>query len=165
MEQTENERLKNLREDLKLSQTLFAQTLGIKAGSLSDIERGRIGISASLLKELANKYKVNPTWILLGIGSTYLPGHDKYNSEADNIAVSTQANQLQTDPFQIFAEKVAQEITKHTAADTQRVNKQLTHIRTEMQEVVGKVSELWQEQNSLKNDLSEVKKTLKKQRV
>ncbi len=69
---TENERLKIIREELGFTQANFAASIGIKQGSYSDIERGEVGVSGVVLKELIKKYRVNPTWLYEGSGSKLL---------------------------------------------------------------------------------------------
>lgn len=64
------DRLKVIRKHLKLSQIEFANSLGIKQGSYSDIERGRTGnISSYLLKIIESNYNINIDWLLTGEGS------------------------------------------------------------------------------------------------
>ena len=69
---TENERLKVLRTHLGLTQRLFSQTLEIKQGSYSDVERGKAGVSAVLMKNLIRKYRVNPLWLCEGEGTMFI---------------------------------------------------------------------------------------------
>ncbi|PKP39254.1 MAG: hypothetical protein CVT98_02505 [Bacteroidetes bacterium HGW-Bacteroidetes-15] len=69
---TENERLKVLRTHLGLTQRLFSQALEIKQGSYSDVERGKAGVSAVLMKNLIRKYRVNPLWLCEGEGTMFI---------------------------------------------------------------------------------------------
>jgi transcriptional regulator with XRE-family HTH domain len=69
---TENDRLKEIRKKLKLTQLEFSQALEIKQGSYSDVERGKAGISALLLKNLIRKYKINPLWLCEGVGEMFM---------------------------------------------------------------------------------------------
>ena len=62
---TENEKLKFLQKELKFSsQTQFAEKLGIKQGSLSDIYRGKegVGVSNSIKMKLNKEYSINFNW-------------------------------------------------------------------------------------------------------
>lgn len=68
---TENKRLKELQKILNFSsQEKFAQVLGIKQGSLSDIYRakGGIGVSSSIKRVLEKEYSINIDWLETGEG-------------------------------------------------------------------------------------------------
>lgn len=69
---TENERLKEIRKLLGLTQRQISDHLEIKQGSYSDVERGKAGISAVLLKNLIRKFRVNPLWLCEGEGNMFL---------------------------------------------------------------------------------------------
>lgn len=69
---TESERLKEIRKVLGLTQRELSETLEIKQGSYSDVERGKAGISALLLKNLIRKFRVNPLWLCEGEGSMFI---------------------------------------------------------------------------------------------
>jgi len=62
------ERLEQIRETTKMTQSGFAKYLDLEAGSYSDIKRIRCGISQSVLKKLEKKLNVNIEWLLTGIG-------------------------------------------------------------------------------------------------
>ena len=68
----ESKRLRELRKQLGFTQVEFAEKLNIKQGSYSDIERGKVGISAHLLKYLIIEYQVNPIWLYEGRGEKFL---------------------------------------------------------------------------------------------
>jgi SOS-response transcriptional repressor LexA len=55
-------RFKQIREDQQLTQTEFAEALGIK-NSTADIERGRTKLSGQVVTELLRIYNVNPLWL------------------------------------------------------------------------------------------------------
>ncbi len=68
----EHERLKHLRKTLGFTQVELSQALDIKQGSYSDVERGKAGISAMLMKVLLRKFNVNPLWLCEGAGSMFV---------------------------------------------------------------------------------------------
>lgn len=80
---TENERLKIVRQHFKLTQKGFSQALDIKQGSYSDVERGKAGVSAHLLKNLIKRYKVNPLWLCEGEGDMFFELDS--NTPKDNV--------------------------------------------------------------------------------
>lgn len=55
-------RFKQLREELNLTQTAFAETLGI-SNSTADIERGKTKLSGAVVSELLRVYYINPLWL------------------------------------------------------------------------------------------------------
>ncbi|GJQ07478.1 hypothetical protein CAPN010_16360 [Capnocytophaga cynodegmi] len=71
---TENKRLKVLQKELGFSnQTDFANVLGIKQGSLSDIyrEKNGIGVSDSIKMILIKDYSINIDWLKTGKGEMF----------------------------------------------------------------------------------------------
>ena len=73
MSRIEVERLRAFRKGLGINQTDFAQSLGIKQGSYSDIERGKVGISGDIMKVLVRKYHLNLLWLYEGIPPQQIP--------------------------------------------------------------------------------------------
>lgn len=63
------QRIKNLRKELGLNQTEFAQKIGITQTSLSQIEGEKNGISYDVFKAIVASFNVNPMWLMDGIGS------------------------------------------------------------------------------------------------
>lgn len=55
-------RFKQIREELNMTQSAFAEELGISA-TTADIERGRTRIPGQVVKELLKKYHINPLWL------------------------------------------------------------------------------------------------------
>lgn len=88
---TSSERLKIARKKLGFSQVYFSEALGIKQGSYSDIERGKVkDISESLLLILDMKFGINPEWLKTGRGEMLDTAlHGKLLSpDADNDCLS-----------------------------------------------------------------------------
>ena len=71
MENTENDRLRIVQRKLNFSsQVEFANVLGIKQGSLSDIYRKKngVGVSESIKRKLDKDYSINIDWLTTGEG-------------------------------------------------------------------------------------------------
>ena len=68
-----NNRLKRIRTSLKLKSSELAEELGISAQVVSDIENNRKDVSKNIILSLVQKFRVNPTWLLLGEGEMFLP--------------------------------------------------------------------------------------------
>lgn len=86
---SENERLKEIRKALELTQREFSETLDIKQGSYSDVERGKAGISAILLKNLIRRFRVNPLWLCEGEGDMFIESTDSKTSSFKNQDIAT----------------------------------------------------------------------------
>lgn len=82
---TENQRVKELRNYLKLNQEEFSNSIALKQGSLSDLERGKIGISSEVLKTLIKVYRINPIWLYEGEGEMFLKLDNFYINEEKNF--------------------------------------------------------------------------------
>lgn len=74
-----NERMKEFRLHLKLSQSDFGKVIGLEQGSVSDLERGRANVSDTIQKLLAQKYGVRKNW---------LTGNDNIMFEASKPAIT-----------------------------------------------------------------------------
>lgn len=61
-----NDRVKYIRKERGLTQKDFAESLGIKQATLSDIERCKIGVSTNLVSKIIKTYDVNPEWLMTG---------------------------------------------------------------------------------------------------
>lgn len=72
-----NDRVKYIRKKNHLTQSDFAQSIGIKQATLSDIERYRIGVSSKLLSRIVQKYSVDAEWLLTGSEGVKLSDTDK----------------------------------------------------------------------------------------
>ena len=58
----EVQRFKQVRDEQNLTQTEFAEVLGVK-NSTADIERGRTKLSGHVVMQLLKQYNINPLWL------------------------------------------------------------------------------------------------------
>ena len=77
-----NDRVKEIRKTLKMTQVEFAKTLGIKGGSLSVIELGSSVTEPNIKlictpNRLKDGFSVNVNWLRTGIGDMFLPTFDQ----------------------------------------------------------------------------------------
>ncbi len=84
---SENERLKHFRNELKMTQATLSKGLDIKQASLSDVERGKVKVSANLISGLMTKYRLNPYWLVQGKGVMQLT-EDQFSLLTSNIIYS-----------------------------------------------------------------------------
>jgi transcriptional regulator with XRE-family HTH domain len=75
-----NERLKELRDLLGLSQGEFAKKIGLQQGSLSDIERGKVRVSNTNVILICKTFNVSEEWFRTGVGDPFM---SKYELRTD----------------------------------------------------------------------------------
>lgn len=68
---TLQERIKKVRRDAKLTQAKFGKIIGLSEGSMTNIETGRDKPGEARLYLIAEKFNVNPEWLINGIGEPY----------------------------------------------------------------------------------------------
>lgn len=69
---TSNERIRELREQLKISQTEFANRLGSGRGIIKNIEEGRTVPKPQWLDLVAQVFDVNRVWLETGDGEMFI---------------------------------------------------------------------------------------------
>lgn len=67
-----NERLRVLREDMKLSRAAFGEKLGVSGDVINNLERGRVEIKDHIIKLICAEYSVNEKWLRSGDESMYV---------------------------------------------------------------------------------------------
>lgn len=68
-----NERIKELRKTLGLTQQEFADKLGISRNNIATYETRKTGPGNSVIKLICNTFNVNEEWLRNGIGEKFLP--------------------------------------------------------------------------------------------
>lgn len=69
---TINERIRELRERLNISQTEFAENLGSGRGIIKNIEEGRTLPKPQLIDLIARVFNINRTWLETGEGEMFV---------------------------------------------------------------------------------------------
>ena len=68
-----NCRLKELRkENLKMTQEQFAESLGISRSNITNIELGNIALTDRMIKTICSVHNVNEMWLKEGTGDIFL---------------------------------------------------------------------------------------------
>ena len=67
-----NERIKQLRKTLGLTQQEFAERIGITRNAVANYETGRNEPIGSVLNLICNEYNVNPDWLHNGSGEMFI---------------------------------------------------------------------------------------------
>jgi transcriptional regulator with XRE-family HTH domain len=81
------QRIKIIRKQLGMSQTEFANDIGITQTSLSQIEGEKNGISYDVYKAIVGKFNVDPLWLMGGKGEMYISNDAKRKSGALPLVV------------------------------------------------------------------------------
>ena len=66
-----NERIVQIRKFLNLSQKDFAEKIGLKQGSLCDLEKGRANITDRIILLICSQFNVNEEWLRSGNGNMF----------------------------------------------------------------------------------------------
>lgn len=78
-----NERIKELRKALNLTQQQFADRIGIKRNTIANYEIGRNDSVETVLVMICREFNVNREWLLNGIGEMFAP---ESNDELEALA-------------------------------------------------------------------------------
>ena len=89
-----NERLKELRKYLNLSQKVFAGKLGITDSGLSNLESGKRNLTEQMIISICREFNVNRAWLVEGVGDmfTNLP-----ETILDELALQYELTDLEKD--------------------------------------------------------------------
>lgn len=68
-----NDRVRLLREELKIGLRAFARQLGYTHATLSTIESGKSVVTDRLIASICAKFNVNEDWLRTGKGDMFLP--------------------------------------------------------------------------------------------
>lgn len=90
-----NERIKEIRLALGLTQKEFGYKLGIKQTSIASIEIGRTNLSEQAIAAICYYYNVNENWLRTGQGSMF-------NSPADSFNLSSLIEEFNLDDTEIL---------------------------------------------------------------
>lgn len=67
----ENERIKELRKALGLTQEKFGERVGVKKNTISQIENGVNGVTDQIRLSVCREFNVNEDWLRTGEGSMF----------------------------------------------------------------------------------------------
>lgn len=96
-----NERIKQIRRELGLTQQEFADRIGLKQNSIALIESGKRNISDQAVLSICREYGINEEWLRTGKGEKMVPDASdelealvkKYNlSNADQVLIEKYVN-------------------------------------------------------------------------
>lgn len=96
-----NERLKDVRKALKLSQEAFAERLGMKGSSVSLLENGQRNITEQVVKSVCREFNVDYVWLTTGEGEMFIDSDDDIIETIDRIMIGE--NEFHKNLFKTFA--------------------------------------------------------------
>lgn len=98
--ETENNRLKLIRENLRKTQAEFAVAFGLKQGSYADVERGKVKISGNIKRILEKEFNVNLHWLEFGEEDMFanLPSNENTQIPMYNFPVAAGGVETYIDP-------------------------------------------------------------------
>lgn len=67
-----NDRIKQLRKSLNLSQTDFGKKLGVSRDVINNLDRSVVDPKPLILEHICSVYNVNPDWLMYGTGEMFL---------------------------------------------------------------------------------------------
>ena len=79
-----NDRIKQIRKYLRLSQPEFGKRLGVSRDVIANIDRDAVEPKMLFLEHLCQVYKVNPDWLLHGEGEMFFDSPE--DKEEDELA-------------------------------------------------------------------------------
>ena len=87
-----NERIKQIRRELGLTQAEFAERIGLKQNSIALIESGKRNISDQAVLSICREYGVNEEWLRTGDGDKFIPDSNDDLSNADQVLIEKYVN-------------------------------------------------------------------------
>lgn len=66
-----NERLKEIRKELRLTQKEFAKKLGITDSGISRLEKGQNQLTDQMIRSICREFNVNYSWLVSGTGDMF----------------------------------------------------------------------------------------------
>lgn len=79
-----NERIRELRKSLKLSQKEFAERIGLKQNAISYMEKEGATVTEQNIRAICAQFSVNDSWLRTGYGKIFLE-NDKKQKEFFDI--------------------------------------------------------------------------------
>lgn len=82
-----NERIKSIRNELKMSQNDFAKKLSVSRSAICKIESGENFPSEQTIRLICSEFNINEKWLREGIGEKHNPINTDYEEITTTIGV------------------------------------------------------------------------------
>lgn len=73
-----NNRIRTIRQSLKITQSKFGEHIGLKQSSINDIEHGKCNITERVIISICSRFNVNENWLRTGKGEMFNISDKKY---------------------------------------------------------------------------------------
>lgn len=145
MDGSVNQRVKFLRQNLKLSQSEFANTLGCTQGNITNIERteGGRGVSMDMVQKIAEVYNVSTDWLIKGEGEPF----PKTGGKSNPGIMFLNSGSSQQVP-----------VDKRDPGYTTQLENEVDELRKQMKELKEENKELWDTLRFIKRQSTQVGK-------
>ena len=111
-----NERIKTLRKELKMSQDVFAEKLGLTKNYISLVENGNRNLSEQSIKVLCSILNVNEEWLRTGNG-------EMLNPKSKDVLISEMVADIQTSGESNFKYRLVSALSKLNESDWESLEK------------------------------------------
>ena len=93
-----NHRIRKLRKLLGLTQSEFADNIGLKQSALSNMEKNGALVTPQSIKSICSVYHVNEEWLLTGNGEIFIvsPYEKEFSEIFKSLHPATQEHLLKT---------------------------------------------------------------------
>lgn len=81
--ETINERLRYIRDQLGLTTRIFAKSINLSCGTITNMEKGHRNITDRTINDICRIHDVNPEWLINGIGPVFEDALGKLNINED----------------------------------------------------------------------------------
>lgn len=82
---TQNERVKEIRQTLKLTLEKFGEPIGLKKSALSLIENGKNSLTDANIKAICREFGVDYIWLTTGEGEMFVESDDDFYARIDQL--------------------------------------------------------------------------------
>ena len=82
---TQNERVKEIRQTLKLTLEKFGEPIGLKKSALSLIENGKNSPTDANIKAICREFGVDYIWLTTGEGEMFVESDDEFLGRIDQV--------------------------------------------------------------------------------
>lgn len=96
-----NERVKQLRQKLKLSGEKFGEKIGLSKFAISNIEMGKNNLTEQTIKLICHAYNVNEDWLRTGNGEMF---NKSKNTYLEDLKKQFQLTELQVNIVKSYLE-------------------------------------------------------------
>lgn len=161
-----NQRVKEIRKFLRLTQKEFSSRMEMKQGSLSDIERGRIGVSNRLINMLCSEFNISAQWIHMGNGEMIIEDNLFSRRKELGMTQKEMAERLKvSQPFYSAVENGRKKISKQMKIgidDMPKEHYRLKIIRKDVSKSQKEMADILDVQASYYSDVENGKRSLTK---